>query len=244
MAYKTATVRRLLPLLTALLFLLSVAPLAAQQVDDPGEIQILTSNETEKDSGVWVDDEYIGYLRDFWGNKKIMLSPGEHEIGIRKFGYKDFKQKVQIDPGQVYLLPIHMELDVNTQYPTENTVSLRINATPQDAAVLIDGAYVGYVRQIGRSLTVTAGRRKVRIEMQGYRPYENEFQLTAGRPPRSAPCSPKAGRNSTARRASPTHLSATAPPGSNFAPDASISMAWPSAAQAAPRSSASASMRR
>jgi hypothetical protein len=161
--------------------LLSIAPLAAQQVDDPGELQIVTSHETEKDSGVWVDGEYIGYLRDFWGNKKILLPPGEHQISIRKFGYQDFTQKVQIDPGKIQLLPINLQLDVNAQYPTQNTVSLRINATPQEAAVLIDGAYVGYVRQIGRSLIVRAGRRKVRIEMQGYRPYETEIELTAGR---------------------------------------------------------------
>jgi hypothetical protein len=73
----------------------------AQQDDTRGELQIVTSSETEKDSGVWVDSEYIGYLRDFWGNKKILLDPGEHEITIRKFGYKPFTQKVRIDTGQI-----------------------------------------------------------------------------------------------------------------------------------------------
>jgi hypothetical protein len=149
-------------------------------VDDPGELQIVTSHETEKDSGVWADGEYIGYLRDFWGNKKILLSPGEHEISVRKFGYKDFTQNIQIEPGKIQLLPIILQLDVNTQYPTQNTATLRISANLRDAAVLIDGAYVGYIRQIGRSLLVTAGRRKVRLEMQGYRPYETEIQLAAG----------------------------------------------------------------
>jgi hypothetical protein len=167
--------------LAAMVLLFLAVPLSAQHVDDPGEVQIVTSHETEKDSGLWVDGEYIGYLRDFWGNKKISLSPGEHQVTLRKFGYKDFSGEVSIQPGQIQYLPASMELDVTTQYPTENTVNVRLNVTPMDAAVLIDGAYVGYVRQIRRSLVATAGRRRVRIEMQGYRPYENEFELTAGR---------------------------------------------------------------
>ena len=155
----------------------------AQQVDDPGELQIITSHETEKDSGVWVDAEYIGYLRDFWGNKKILLAPGKHEISIRKFGYKNFTQEVQIESAKIQFLPIMMEIDVTTQYPTQNTATLKINASPPEAAVLVDGAYVGYASQISgifKSLTVTAGKRKIRLEMQGYRPYESEIDVIAG----------------------------------------------------------------
>ena len=33
----------------------------ARQDDAPGELQILTSHETEKDSGVWIDGEYVGF---------------------------------------------------------------------------------------------------------------------------------------------------------------------------------------
>jgi PEGA domain len=181
--YKRSLFHPVLSVVAAILLLIPAAPLLAQHVDDPGELQILTSHETEKDSGVWVDGEYIGYLRDFWGNKKIMLAPGDHEISIRKFGYQDFTGKVRIDAGQIQLLPIMMELDVSTQYPTQNTAALKINVNPPEAAVLIDGAYVGYADQISgifKSLPVTAGRRKVRIEMQGYRPYETEVGLTAG----------------------------------------------------------------
>jgi hypothetical protein len=166
------------------LMLLPPASARAQQVDDPGQLQIVATHETEKDSGVWADGEYIGYLRDFWGNKKIMLSPGEHEISIRKFGYMDFTRKVRIDPAQIQLLPIIMEIDVNAQYPTQNTATLKINASPPEAAVLIDGKYVGYARQVSgvfKSLTVTAGKRKVRIEMQGYRPYDTEIEVAAGK---------------------------------------------------------------
>jgi PEGA domain len=158
-------------------------PIRAQQADDPGELQIVTSSETEKDSGVWVDAEYIGYLRDFWGNKKIMLAPGEHEISLRKFGYKNFTQKIQMESGKTQFLPIMMEIDVNAQYPTQDTANLRINVSPPEAAVMVDDAYVGYASQISglfKSLTVRAGNRNIRIEMQGYSPYETNVALTAG----------------------------------------------------------------
>jgi hypothetical protein len=157
---------------------------AAQQNDASGELQILTSHDTEKDSGVWIDGEYVGYLRDFWGNKKILLPAGEHEVSVRKFGYKDFTQKIKAETAQALLLPIMLELDVSTQYPTENTATLKITANPPEAAVLIDGAYVGYASQVSglfKSLTVTAGRRRVRVEMQGYRTFETEVELPAGR---------------------------------------------------------------
>lgn len=180
--------RRLVLAIAALLILVAVSPApaqqTAQQADSPGELQILTSHETEKDSGVWIDGEYVGYLRDFWGNKKILLPAGEHEVSVRKFGYKDFTQKIQTETAQVQLLPIMMELDLSAQYPTENTATLKITANPPEAAVLIDGTYVGYASQVSglfKSLTVTAGRRRVRVEMQGYRTFETEVELPAGR---------------------------------------------------------------
>lgn len=163
--------------------LLVAAPAPAQQDAAPGELQILTSHDTEKDSGVWVDGEYLGYLRDFWGNKKIMLQPGEHEVSVRKLGYKNFTQTIQVETAKLQLLPIMLELDFSTQYPVENTATLRVNASPGQAAVLIDGAYVGYASQVGgpfKSLIVNSGRRRVRIEMQGYRSFETEIDLVAG----------------------------------------------------------------
>ena len=70
-----------------------------------------------KNSGVWIDSGYVGYLREFWGNKKMSLSPGQHELTVRKFGYKPFTQKFQIDSGKTYYLPIHLELESRRNTP-------------------------------------------------------------------------------------------------------------------------------
>src|SRR5205823_4334106 len=118
-----------------LALLLSFSAANAQQTPPPqtdaqAELKILTSNETEKDSGIWIDGEYIGYLRDFWGNKKILLAPGEHEITVRKFGYKDFTQKLMAEAGKEYLIVTMLQLDVSTQYPVQNTADIRLNVNP------------------------------------------------------------------------------------------------------------------
>jgi hypothetical protein len=47
----------------------------------------------EETSGVWIDGQYVGYLRELKGSKKILLLPGEHEITIRQGGYVDFVQR-------------------------------------------------------------------------------------------------------------------------------------------------------
>ncbi len=43
-----------------------------------GEIQLEGATKIEKTSGVWVDGQYLGYLRELKGSKKILLVPGEH----------------------------------------------------------------------------------------------------------------------------------------------------------------------
>jgi hypothetical protein len=38
-----------------------------------GEIQLEGATKVERTSGVWVDGQYLGYLRDLKGSKKILL---------------------------------------------------------------------------------------------------------------------------------------------------------------------------
>jgi hypothetical protein len=57
-----------------------------------GEIELLAASKVEKTSGVWIDGQYLGYLKELKGSKKILLLPGEHEV-VRQGGYKDFTQK-------------------------------------------------------------------------------------------------------------------------------------------------------
>jgi hypothetical protein len=164
--------------------MLAAGSAVAQQQEALGEVQLVTYNDSDKNSGVWIDGQYAGYLQNFWGNRKIMLPAGEHEITVRKGGYRTFTTKIQVEPGKPPLLvPVMLELDVTTQYPTGATADLKIYASPGRAAVLIDDVYVGYASDIGgrfKSLIVTPGRRHVRIEMPGYRTFETDIDLAPG----------------------------------------------------------------
>src|SRR5437588_4948799 len=67
----------------------AVSAAAAQQNQQPGEVRFSADNEQERDSGVWVDGKYFGYVKELKGDKKVMLPLGEHEISISSEAYKD-----------------------------------------------------------------------------------------------------------------------------------------------------------
>src|SRR5690242_18551396 len=74
-----------------------------------GEIQFEGKTKVEKTSGVWVDGQYVGYLKELKGAKKVLLLPGEHTISVRQNGYQDFTQKVTLQPGEKRILQVAMQ---------------------------------------------------------------------------------------------------------------------------------------
>src|SRR5580658_5474948 len=92
-----------------LAFSLLLAP--ALYADNPvmGEIQFEGRSKIERTSGVWVDGEYVGYLKELKGSKKVLLLPGEHVITVRQNGYQDFTEKIAVQPGQKQVIRVAME---------------------------------------------------------------------------------------------------------------------------------------
>jgi hypothetical protein len=64
-------------------FALRSIVICAEQSDFWGEIELVGPSKVEKTSGVWVDGQYLGYLKELKGSTKILLLPGEHEIVVR-----------------------------------------------------------------------------------------------------------------------------------------------------------------
>jgi len=144
-----------------------------------GEIQFVGATKAEKTSGVWVDGQYVGYLDELKGDKKVLLLPGEHEITVRQAGYKEFKQTLIVEPGRTHILRVVMERDPRAQYPAV-TARIKLSVTPDRAAVFLDDAFVGHVHElggVGRSLLVSPGRHRIKIALPGYRPFETEVSL-------------------------------------------------------------------
>ena len=146
-----------------------------------GEIQLLGATKVERTSGVWVDGQYLGYLQELKGSKKILLLPGEHEIVVRQGGYLDFAQKIGILPGEKKIVSVTMERDSRVQMP-EVTAEIKLDVNPNRAAVFVDGVFIGHVAEfggIGRALLVTPGKRRIIIKLPGYQSFETDIDLVA-----------------------------------------------------------------
>jgi hypothetical protein len=145
-----------------------------------GELQLQGTTDAEKTSGVWVDSQYVGYLKELKGKKKILLLPGEHQITARQAGYLDFTRKVVLQPGEKQLLNVALQKDTRVQFPTV-TAEIRLAVNPGRAAVFVDGVFVGHVAEfkgVGKALLVAPGKRKIQISLSGYQTFETEVTLT------------------------------------------------------------------
>jgi len=165
-------------LLAAWLCLLFVVPLHAKN-DVLGEVELIGATKVEKTSGVWVDGQYLGYLNELKGSKKILLLPGRHEIVVRQAGYQDFAQQVVTEPGTKQVIQVTMQKDPRVQLPTV-TAAVKLSVSPNRAAVFVDGAFVGHVDEFdgpGQAMLIAPGKHKITISLPGYQNFETEVTL-------------------------------------------------------------------
>jgi PEGA domain-containing protein len=172
------TLRKLLLVRCALFLATLVLPqvcLAGNAV--LGEIRFEGRSNVERTSGVWVDGEYVGYLKELKGDKTVMLLPGKHTIMVRQDGYKDFTADVTVQPGGENLVNVAMEKAVAQPLPRV-TSTVQISAYPPRAAVFMDGLFVGHVGEFngwGRALLVPPGTHRIRIALPGYESFEADI---------------------------------------------------------------------
>ena len=169
--------------LAALILLLSAAEsYADNQV--MGEVQFEGATKVERDSGVWIDGQYLGYLKELKGGKKVMLLPGEHEVSVRQAGFENFVRKIVVEPGQKQMLRVAMVKSAGWFTPSPSaTATLKLTVQPNRAAVFLDDSYVGHVGEFGgkfHSMEIAAGKHRIKIELPGYRTFETELNLLAG----------------------------------------------------------------
>ena len=119
-----------------------------------GEIELVGATKVERTSRVWIDRQYVGYLQELKGSKKVLLLPGEHEIIVRQGGYLDFVQRVSVRAGDKEIINVKMEKDSRVQMPRV-TAEIKLAVSPNRAAVFVDGVFVGHVAEfngLGRAL--------------------------------------------------------------------------------------------
>jgi hypothetical protein len=160
-------------------FLLPTPVHAANEV--MGEIQFEGKSHVEDTSGVWVDGEYVGYLKELKGSKKVLLLPGEHVITVRQDGYQDFTQKIFVQPGQTEVVRVAMEKAPTGSLPDE-MATVKIAVNPSRAAVFVDGLFMGHVGEFegfGRGMLVAPGTHRIKIALPGYQILETDINPLA-----------------------------------------------------------------
>jgi len=142
-----------------------------------GELIFEGKSKVEKTSGVWVDGQYVGYLKELKGSKKVLLLPGEHTVTVKQNGYRDFVQKVNLQPGEKVVVNVAMERGPTGTMPAV-TSTVKIVVNPSRAAVFLDGLFVGHVGEFdsaGQGLVIAPGPHKIKISLPGYQTFETEI---------------------------------------------------------------------
>ena len=146
-----------------------------------GEVQFEGKSHVEKTSGVWVDGQYVGYLKELKGSKKILLLPGEHVVTVRQDGYQDFIERILLQPGQKEVVRVAMEKAPTGPLPAV-TATVKIAVHPSRAAVFLDGLFVGHVGEFegaGRGMLIAPGTHQIRIALPGYQTFETDIDPQA-----------------------------------------------------------------
>jgi hypothetical protein len=157
------------------------APLLAQNVV-LGQLEFQGASKVERTSGVWIDGQYVGYLGELKGSKKILLLPGDHDLAVRQAGYLDFTQKLTVEPKELLLVPVKMRKAPDETYP-KVTAQLKVDIQPERAAVFVDDRFLGHAGELGgafHSMLLSPGTHRIKVELPGYQSFETDVTLVAG----------------------------------------------------------------
>jgi hypothetical protein len=165
--------------LSVILAIMTLVGMVSAEDRLQSELKFVGHNKAEKTAGVWVDGQYVGFVKELSGDKKIVLLPGKHDVLVRQAWYKDYSEQVILEPGKTTLLNVSL---VRDEHPNtrEATGELKISATPTRAAVFVDNQFAGHVDEFdgaGKAMLLTPGRHSVRVALPGYLPFETVVDL-------------------------------------------------------------------
>jgi len=159
----------------------TVAPLLAQNAI-MGQLEFQGASKVERASGVWIDGQYVGYLGELKGSKKILLLPGDHDLAVRQAGYMDFTEKLTVEPKELLPVPVKMQKAPDQTYP-KVTAQLKMDIQPDRAAVFVDDRFLGHAGELGgafHSMLLSPGTHRIKVELPGYQSFETDVTLVAG----------------------------------------------------------------
>lgn len=131
--------------------------------DTPADHGTLKVVSMVPEAQVFIDGAAVGKVPQ---EKKV--AAGEHPVVVRLEGYKQFEQKVRVEPGQT----------ITVQATLKPVGRLRILSTPAQADVMINGLPAG---KTPLDEEVEVGETVVRIEMPGFQPFEQTLTIEGGK---------------------------------------------------------------
>ena len=146
--FRTNNLRLAAAFLALFSFALATPHASAQSSEVMGEVRFDGNTQLDRDSGVWIDGNYVGYVKELKGKKKVLLLPGKHHIAVRQAGYTEFTRELVIEPGQTQEVQVSMQMLAGAKTP-DVTSELKLTIHPKRAAVFLDGNYVGHASELG-----------------------------------------------------------------------------------------------
>jgi hypothetical protein len=148
-----------------------------------GEIELQPASRLERDAGVWVDGQYVGFVKDLEGRDRLALVPGAHELLFKLIGNEDVAATIVVEPGTRKKYRVTMRERSDVTYPDEkSTAQLRLAVKPSEAAIFVNDSYVGHVDRFGgrAGMRLAPGSYRFTIALPGYQPFNTELTVRAG----------------------------------------------------------------
>ena len=148
-----------------------------------GEVELNAASKIERNAGLWLDGQYVGFVKDLEGKGKLVLLPGEHQLVFKLIGYHERASTIHVEPGSRKQYRVAMLPKSDATYPDEShTAQLRIAVKPEKAAIFVNDSYVGHVDQFdGRGgMRLSAGAYRLTIALPGYQAFNTELTVRAG----------------------------------------------------------------
>src|SRR5688572_7760979 len=113
-----------------------------------------------------------GKLVSLFEGNYLVTSVGDHELEIRAPGHRSFSRSIRVD-DRVYQR-VEVELEVEGQ-------GLLVTGSPAGAKVLLDDQFQGNLGEEPRRVRTEPGPHLLRVELDGYKPWQDVVQVEADR---------------------------------------------------------------
>lgn len=153
-----------------------------------------------KDAQVYVDGYYAGIVDDFNGMfRHLTLTAGPHVIEIRRAGFEPLLVNVYVQPRRTITYRAAMEPvqpgSAGAQPEADDVAAsggdvrvgppgdLRLEVTPKDAQVYVDGFYAGIVDDFGgdkQRLNLAPGPYHIELQAPGYKALGFDVNVESG----------------------------------------------------------------